>query len=168
MHSSQPRSGSAELIYLLVVLAAGIATAWWAGHKIGMDLSSIQTAAQILGLTETGRLTHGNVGYVPSAVNQQQNTQAPTAPYCQAGQAPAFANRLAALKQQVGNSMGTPMECEHAVSPGGDTVQQTSTGLAAYSKVTDTATFTDGWHHWAITPRGPVQWEGTQPDPPAG
>ena len=33
-------AGSAELMYLLIVLAAGFATAWWAGHKIGMDLST--------------------------------------------------------------------------------------------------------------------------------
>jgi hypothetical protein len=154
-------------MYLVIVIAAGVATAWWAGHKIGMDLSSIQTAAQVLGLTETGRLTHGTVGYIPSVATKQQPAQ-PVAPYCNPGQTPVFANAMAALKAQVGNSMGTPVECEHAVSPTGDTVQQTSTGLAAYSRITNTVSFTDGWHHWAITPRGFLQWEGSQPDPPTG
>ena len=55
--------GSPELVYLLVVLAAGVATAYWAGHQIGLDLSSVTGVVSMLGLTETGRLTHGAVGY---------------------------------------------------------------------------------------------------------
>jgi hypothetical protein len=159
------RAGSAELMYLLVVLAAGVATAWWAGHKIGMDLSSITTMASVLGLTETGRASHGVVGYSPQ-LEAQAHT--PAAPYCQAGQAPAFAAGLTGLKQQIGDVMGTPVECEHAVSPAGDTIQQTSTGLAAYNKLTNTVSFTDGWRHYAVTPRGFVSWEGAESNPPAG
>ena len=50
-YASRKRSArSAELLYLLIVLAAGVATAWWAGHKLGMDLSSINTVATVLGL----------------------------------------------------------------------------------------------------------------------
>jgi hypothetical protein len=64
---TRKRAGSAELIYLIVVVAAGFATAWWAGHKVGMDLSSITAVASVLGLTDTGRLTHGATGYQPAA-----------------------------------------------------------------------------------------------------
>jgi hypothetical protein len=38
----------------------------------------------------------------------------------------------------------------------------------AYSKLTNTVSFTDGWRHWAITANGAVTWEGTDPNPPPG
>jgi hypothetical protein len=160
------RSGSAELLYLLIVLAAGFSTAWWAGHKLGMDLSSVTTFASILGLTETGRVSHGAAGYQP--IVETQATQPGTAPYCNAGQSAAFATTLTDLQHTVGNAIGTPLECEHPTSAIGDTIQQTSTGLVAYSKLTNTVSFTDGWRHWAMTPKGPVTWEGTDSNPPPG
>jgi hypothetical protein len=154
---------SAEFLCLLLVIAAGVLTAWWAGHQVAMNLSGIQTAASLLGLTETTGTTH-QVGY--STAHAQDSDTPVAAPYCQAGQSPAFANGLAALKQQVGNAMGAPIECEHADSPGGDTVQHTTTGLAAYNRQTNTDAFTDGWHHWALTPNGLVNWDGTEAQPP--
>ena len=157
-------AGSAELMYLLVVLAAGLATAWWAGHKLGTDLSSITSLASILGLTETGRIAHGAAGYQPNV--EVQASEPAAAAYCNPGQAPAFAVSLTDLKKVVGDAIGTPLECEHPISAIGDTIQQTSTGLVAYSKLTNTVSFTDGWRHWAMTPRGPVTWEGTDPNPP--
>jgi hypothetical protein len=72
------------------------------------------------------------------------------------------------LKQQVGNTIGAPIECEHSTSPAGDTIQQTTTGLVAYTRLSNTVTFTDGWRHWAMTPRGLVIWEGTDSTPPPG
>ena len=63
--------------------------------------------------------------------------------------------------------MGTPVECEHPADTSGDTVQQTTTGLAAYTQATNTVSFTDGWRHWAISPSGFVSWEGTESTPPA-
>lgn len=164
--STKKNAGSAELMYLLVVLAAGFATAWWAGHKLGLDLSSLTTMASILGLTETGRVTHSAAGYQPSV--DVQADQPAAAPYCNPGQAPAFAVGMADLKQQLGSAIGVPLECEHPTSAIGDTVQQTTTGLAAYNKLTNTVSFTDGWRHWAMTPRGPITWEGTDPNPPPG
>jgi hypothetical protein len=159
------RSGSPELMYLFIVLAAGVATALWAGRIVGMDLSGISTVASVLGLTETGRITHGAAGY---SLNAAADRSAPTAPFCEPGQVPAFAAGLSGLKLQLGDTMGTPVECEHAVSPIGDTIQQTTTGLAVFNKLTNTVSFTDGWRHWAITPRGSVAWEGTDSTPPAG
>jgi hypothetical protein len=155
-------SRSAEFMYLLIVLAAGAATAWWAGQQGALNLSAIQTVASVLGITETVGTTRP-VGYSQA---REQEAGAPPAPYCRPGETPAFANGLAALKQQVGNVMGTPVECEHAASIVGDTVQQTSTGLAAYNSLTNTDTFTDGWHHWALTPNGLVAWDGTESQPP--
>jgi hypothetical protein len=162
-HASGKRSTlSAEFVYLLVVLAAGVATAWWAGHKVGADLSAISTIASVLGITERTGLTRP-VGYSLTTADHQV-----TAPYCNSGQAPAFSPGLTGLKQQIGNAMGTPVECEHVATQGGDMIQATTTGLASYSKATNTFTFTDGWRHWAIAPNGFVTWEGTQSDPPAG
>jgi hypothetical protein len=177
-HSPSKRSsaGSPELVYLLVVLAAGIATAWWAGHKIGFDLSGISTAASVLGLTETAQaqVPQRVVGYSPGPAaasadaGQATQSSAAAAAYCDPGQVPAFALGLADLKQQLGDTMGTPVECEHVASAGGDTVQKTTTGLAAYNRATNTVSFTDGWRHWALTPGGLVTWEGTDPNPPTG
>jgi hypothetical protein len=152
--TTKKRAGSPELIYLLIVLAAGVATAWWAGHQIGMDLSSVNSLVSILGITETGRLTHGAVGYNANALA----AEAAPAPYCNPGQVPAFALGLSSLKQRLGETMGAPLECEHPASGDGDTLQQTTT---------NTVSFTDGWRHWAITPSGFAQWEGVEPNPPA-
>jgi hypothetical protein len=153
---------SAESMYLLVVVAAALATAYWAGHTIGMNLSAIQTVASVLGIDETIGSTH-RVGYSSAPADTASR---PTAPYCQQGQQPAFTKGMATLRSQVGDAMGTPVECEHPAAVVGDTVQQTTTGLAAYSSITDTETFTDGWHHWALSPGGLVQWEGTSAEPP--
>jgi hypothetical protein len=146
---------SAEFMYVLVVLAAGVMTAYWAGHQIGMDLSGIETVASLLGVDETAA-SPPDVGY----------TQA-QAPYCGTGQQPAFLNGMATLKQQVGSTMGAPIECEHVSSPEGNTEQQTSTGLAAYTRSTYTVSFTDGYRHWALTPGGPITWEGDAGPPAA-
>jgi hypothetical protein len=57
--------------------------------------------------------------------------------------------------------MGEPVECEHANSDNGDTLQQTSTGLAIYRQSTNAPEFTDGWNHWTLNPQGLVAWSGT-------
>jgi hypothetical protein len=184
-YPSGRRAGSAEFFGLLLVLAAGAATFWWAGHKIGMDLSSLATAATVLGIRDTHPLR-----YDPRTASQpttlqiadtttataeeeveataEQDALAVSAPHCNPGQAPAFVHGLGALKEHLGDTMGTPLECEHSSTAIGDTVQQTSTGLAAYNKQTNTVTFTDGWRHWALQGDTLVSWEGTQSDPPTG
>jgi hypothetical protein len=157
----KPHSG--EFTTLLLGLAAGVFTAWWAAHTVNMNLSGIETVASVLGVNQPTTDLSRPVGY--SEVKSQAATDAAPAPYCEPGQTPAFALGLRALHQQIGNVMGEPVECEHAASAIGDTVQQTSTGLAAYSSLTNTDTFTDGWHHWALTPSGLVAWDGTDTAP---
>jgi hypothetical protein len=83
------------------------------------------------------------------------------APFCADGQAPLFTFGFADLKAAIGDSMGDPVECEHASSANGDTLQQTTTGLAIYRHSTNTSEFTDGWNHWALTSDGLVAWSGT-------
>jgi hypothetical protein len=180
------RAGSAEFFGLMLVLAAGAATFWWAGHKIGMDLSSLATAATVLGIRDTHPLRYDpRTAAQPTTIQiadetaaqeapaaqeaaVEQDVPAVSAPYCSPGQAPAFVHGLGALKEHLGDTMGTPLECEHPSTAIGDTIQQTSTGLAAYNKLTNTVTFTDGWRHWALRGDTVVTWEGTQSDPPTG
>lgn len=154
----RPPRFSAESLYILVVLAAFVATTVWVGSQIGVNLSAISTVVAVLGINEKVGTTR-HVGYSAEDVA--------AAAYCNPGQAPAFVNGIATLKQSVGEAMGTPVECEHALSAAGDTLQQTTTGLAAYDAVTNTVTFTNGWHHWAITSSGYVTWDGTETLPPA-
>jgi hypothetical protein len=89
------------------------------------------------------------------------------APYCAPGAAPTFVQGFAQLKARLGEVMGDPVECEHTNGSNGDVLQQTTTGLAFWRKSTNTATFTDGYRHWALTARGVVTWEGESIDPPA-
>ena len=92
---------------------------------------------------------------------------APTAPFCAEGQAPHFAFGFADLKVAVGAPMGDPVECEHPNSENGDTLQQTTTGLAMYRQSTNTSEFTDGWNHWALTRGGLVAWSGSDAPAPS-
>ena len=64
--------------------------------------------------------------------------------------------------------MGDPLECEHADPATGDTVQHTTTGLAMYQPSLGLLTFTDGWHHWALTERGLLRWESMDSRLPPG
>jgi hypothetical protein len=93
--------------------------------------------------------------------------QAQAAPFCSQGSSPRFVNGFAALKATLGATMGDPVECEHTDSDSGDVLQHTSTGLAFWRKSTNTPTFTDGYHKWALTSGGLVAWEGPANDPPS-
>ena len=91
---------------------------------------------------------------------------AQTAPFCRPGESPQFTFGFAALKMQLGPTMGEPIECAHPNSANGDVIQNTTTGLSFWRKSTNTPTFTDGWRHWGLTPAGMVAWEGSSIDPP--
>jgi len=84
---------------------------------------------------------------------------------CPPGRSPGFVLGFANLRDQVGDAMGNPVECERANPDNGDTLQQTTTGLAFYRKSTNTPTFTTGPEHWALTPEGTVYWTGNSIDP---
>src|SRR5438270_11505704 len=104
---------------------------------------------------------------VAAALLVPQTVTAQSAPHCLADQAPQFVLGFAALKAQVGLVMGDAVECEYPDPLGtGDTEQQTTTGLAFFRKSTNTPTFTDGYSHCALAPRGLVTWTGSAIDPP--
>ena len=91
---------------------------------------------------------------------------ADSADYC-FGDTAQFRQGFLALARQLGPAMGEAITCEYADPNGtGDTLQQTTTGLAFYRKNTNTPTFTDGWNHWGQTGAGLVYWTGSSIDPP--
>ena len=85
---------------------------------------------------------------------------AEAAPFCASGQTPRFVFGFAELKAAVGDLMGDPLECEHVDLATGDSLQQTTSGLAMYHQSTNSPEFTDGWNHWALEPDGIVAWSG--------
>jgi hypothetical protein len=164
-----PRTGRPELVGLALVLIAGVATAWWAGGRIqaSLDISGLSGFARVLGIFDASQPLRGQEVQGATPVQAQDASQT-TAAYCQPGRQPTFELGAAGLQQHLGATiMGTPLECEHPVSGSGDTVQQTTTGLVIYRAATNTVMFTDGWRHWALTPRGLLSWEGSDTDPPA-
>jgi hypothetical protein len=111
--------------------------------------------AQIRWLLAVGLLV-ASIGLATPAAAAPDN-----APFCDAGQAPSFVFGFADLKLALGAVMGDPVECEHPNSASGDTLQQTSTGLAIYRKASNTPEFTDGWNHWALSGQGLIAWSGS-------
>jgi hypothetical protein len=85
---------------------------------------------------------------------------AQSAAFCAPNQSPSFTFGFADLKSALGYIMGDPIECEHPNSANGDTLQQTTTGLAVYRSATNSPEFTDGWNHWALAPQGVIAWSG--------
>jgi hypothetical protein len=102
----------------------------------------------------------------PPAAQPAPTGQAAAGSFCRPGESPQFRSGFLALKEQLGATMGDPIECEHPDGASGDTLMRTTTGLAFYRKATNTPTFTDGYRHWALTPAGRVYWEGDAIDPP--
>ena len=73
---------------------------------------------------------------------------------------------IALLRAALGPTVGEPLECVHGNVENGDLLQQTSTGLLVYRTLTDTAFFTNGYVHWAVTSDGLTRWLGSGLDPP--
>jgi hypothetical protein len=95
-----------------------------------------------------------------SAAGQSDN-------HCPAGAAPEFVLGFGALHGELGEAMGAAVSCEYADPNGtGDTLQDTTTGLAFWRKSTNTPTFTNGWEHWAVVDVGMLTWQGAGIDPP--
>jgi hypothetical protein len=80
--------------------------------------------------------------------------------------APRFVLAMARLMDRLGADMGAPTECEHVVDAAGDTEQKTTTGLAYYRANTNTAVFTNGVEHWALTADGLAHWTSDDLEPP--
>jgi hypothetical protein len=81
---------------------------------------------------------------------------------------PRFVHAMADLRARLGADMGAPTDCERVVDSNGDTEQKTTTGLAYYRVEINSAVFTNGVDHWALTTDGLVHWTGDDVTPPAG
>jgi hypothetical protein len=77
-----------------------------------------------------------------------------------------FAPVFEALADQLGPTMGNPLECAHTDPHDGDMLQLTTSGLAYFRQHANTPVFTDGWRHWALIDQGLVAWAGPNSDPP--
>ena len=88
------------------------------------------------------------------------------APFCAPGESPRFVHGIAALQGRLGDTMGTPIECEHVNPANGDTLQRTTTGLAYYRPSLGASMFTDGTTHWALTEGTVVLWRNESVTPP--
>jgi len=85
---------------------------------------------------------------------------------CTRDQVIVFAPMFQSLADELGPTMGDPLECEHMDPGTGDTLQLTTSGLAYFRHHGNTPTFTDGWQHWALVDEGLVIWAGSSSDPP--
>jgi hypothetical protein len=87
-------------------------------------------------------------------------------PYCQPGQPATFVLGMKALRDRLGDVMGSPVECEHIDAESGDTIQHTTTGLAYFRPSIMTTMFTDGATHWGLTEGTLLRWQGLSVTPP--
>jgi hypothetical protein len=86
---------------------------------------------------------------------------------CDGGATPQYSFGFLALRERMGELMGEPVSCEYADPNGsGDTLQDTSTGLAFWRKSSNLPTFTDGTAHWALSSDGVITWTQPTADPP--
>jgi hypothetical protein len=152
---TQDSRWSMVALVLLVGVAAGFLYWYWSpGLPFGLR-SSTTSHAENLVIIESGA-THDTAAALQPArvatiVPAATSTGAPVlAPFCPPGQPARFVLGFARLKDRLGASMGEPLECEHTNPDNGDTLQQTTSGLAIYSPRNGTLEFTDGWHHWAL------------------
>lgn len=82
------------------------------------------------------------------------------------GKRQSLCTALPPSRQPLATRWVNPLECEHTEPSTGDAHQATTTGLSFYRKSTNTPTFTDGYHHWALIAEGLAYWTGSSIDPP--
>jgi hypothetical protein len=164
------------LLFLVVLMFGFLGWWWWPAISprlpdtervqalVGRLLSNearaseVVTAAPAIGMSEAEP--------TPTAVLPTPTALAELAPYCLPGKTAEFVLGFANLKEQLGDAMGEPLECEHTNPENGDSLQATSTGLAVFHQQSGLLMFTDGWRTWAMLPEGMVSWTADQ-DPPA-
>jgi hypothetical protein len=175
-------SSAVSLVGLgLVVISIPLTMWWWSGAVWGdFSLSFLSSVAAYIGYTNEPE--RPLVGSQPTDAPAEQSSVAtqvsgaaqPTAaismppaaaPHCASEQVPRFILGFARLKQRLGQTMGEALECEHPNPANGDTLQQTTTGLAVFRRASGELQFTDGWRHWALTGNNLIIWDGQDQAP---
>lgn len=124
-------------------------------YAIQADLYSRPGPRLIEGLESLAYLLHPD--RFETTLGPARAASTVSAPFCSAGQTPAFQFGFQALSGTLGATMGEPVECEHALVTTGDAYQQTTKGLAIYRKATNTPTFSSTTGRWALTADGLVE-----------
>ena len=140
------------LVTLVGAIVSGAAGAGWANSAVGLSMPT-----QLSEVFAPGRPERALVGASPVPAR---------APTC-APDNISSSELFAPLRASIGEAFGQPVECARTDATTGDTVQRTSTGLAIYRAHSRIPTFTDGYHRWAIGPRGVIAWQGDALDPPS-
>jgi hypothetical protein len=165
----------AGLLFLVVLMFGFLGWWWW--PAISPRLPEIERVQALVGrlLSNEAGVRRAAVPAVAAATAEptvQATAPAPTplavlAPHCQPGEPAKFTLGFADLKEQLGDRMGVPLECEYISPENGDSLQATSTGLAVFQRRAGLLMFTDGWSTWALLPEGVVSWTADQAPPPA-
>jgi hypothetical protein len=171
-------AGVVSLVGLGVVAVAVAVAIWWWTHGVwgNFSWSFLEDAATYVAYGKPERPVVGfeaqpteeaapvarseSTAAVEPAADQPATADPSGAPFCPARQAATFVLGFSHLKQELGATMGDPIECEHTNPANGDRLQHTSTGLTVYRPSTGELSFTDGWRHWALTSAGLVALEG--------
>jgi hypothetical protein len=117
----------------------------------------------------TQRLVYLGVSTLLGAVLLGAGRAAPppvqVAAFCELGETPTFAAGFALLSGDLGEVMGTPIECENPDPSAQYRLQRTSMGEALYHLPTNRTFITNGQDIWAVTPDGLVQWPAAERSP---
>jgi hypothetical protein len=163
-------SGFSIVGLVLVLVAVGAFLYWYWSPNLPFDVALPSAAAPNVTTETTAPRTTTSAPLLRTAPTAQPTAAAlpVLAPYCPPGQPARFVLGFEQLKARLGDTMGSPLECEHVNADNGDTLQQTTTGLAVYRKQSGALEFTDGWRHWALRGQDLVTWDGdTPPGAPA-
>jgi hypothetical protein len=159
-------SGWSLFWLLLLVAALGAFLYWYWSPALPFSLWPSSAAATGVVEVDAGEALGTESAPVPQTTPAAQPTaisRPVLASYCPPGQHARFVLGFEQLKARLGTTMGEPLECEHVDPENGDTLQQTTTGLAVYRKEAGVLEFTDGWRHWALRGEQLVAWEGDSP-----
>jgi hypothetical protein len=159
-----------QVIWL--VLAVGVVVLLGQTLKL-IDLPLVRDLPSMLSLGQAATQTAPPpASPVPSTIATVRPVVKPSAVAVQpdvcVAATPRFVLAMARLMARLGADMGAPTECEHVVDAAGDTEQKTTTGLAYYRAASNTAVFTNGVEHWALTADGLAHWTSDDLEPPAG
>jgi hypothetical protein len=155
-----------SLAWLVLMAVSMPLVVWWWTQGVWGDFSALRPLHTVLDAGPRVGLGRGPDARAAASEPTTTTTSATRLTYCAAGQPPRYVLGFAQLQQQLGATMGDPLECKHTDPATGDTLQHTTRGVALYEPGSGLLAFSDGWHHWALTDHGLLRWEGFTSSPP--